>query len=134
MSRPDLIYAAPGAARAQATGFDPDAPIPGYYRMRLRSGGVFVAIRIWFGQPPNHEHAIDPTTARVLDRSYRWQATANGEIIPLDRVWPQCAADPIDEAEARRLVNLQRWGETEGHAAVADATLRADPNHTPIPF
>ena len=134
MSRPDLVYAAPSAPISAIQGFDPDAPIAGYYRMRLRSGGVFVAIRIWFGQPPNHEHAIDPTTARVLDRSFRWQATANGEIIPLERVWPQCADDPIDEAEARRLVKLQQWGRAEGHEVVADPTLRADPNQTPILF
>ncbi|KQX18382.1 MULTISPECIES: hypothetical protein [unclassified Sphingomonas] len=134
MSRPDLIYAAPVAPAAPVAGFDPDMPIAGYYRMRLRSGAVWVAIRVWFGPPLNHEHADDPTTARVLDRSHRWQATANGEIIPLDRVWPQCADDPIDKAEARRLVELQRWGAAEGHDVVADPTRRADPNHTPIPF
>jgi len=134
MSRADLIYATATAPQVHADGFDPDTPVAGYYRMRLRSGGVFVAIRVWFGAPPNHEHADDPTTGRVLDRSHRWQATANGEIIPLDHVWPQCADEPIDEAEARRLVKLQRWGEAEGHDVVADPTRRADPNETPILF
>lgn len=134
MSRADIIYRDGAALAAPVAGFDPDQPEAGYYRMRLRSGGVFVAIRIWFGPPPNHEHAIDPTTSRVLDRSHRWQATANGEIIPLDQVWPRCADEPIDEAEARRLVKLQRWAMDEGHEVVADPTRRADANQTPILF
>jgi hypothetical protein len=128
VSRADLIYAAPGTAAIHAQGFDPDAPIAGYYRMRLRSGGVFVAIRIWFGQPR------DPLTGDLMDRSLRWQATANGNPIDLDRVWPQCAADPIDEAEARHLIKLQRWGQQTGHPALADPTRKLNPLSTPLQF
>lgn len=128
MSRAVLIYAAPGAAVATAAGFDPDAPIAGYYRMRLRSGGVFVAIRIWFGQPR------DPLTNELMDRSLRWQATANGNPIDLERAWPQCAADPIDEREARHLIALQRWGAETGHAALADPTRKLNPLSTPLQF
>lgn len=32
-------------------GHSPDEPVAGHYRMRLRSGAVAVAIRIWFGPP-----------------------------------------------------------------------------------
>jgi hypothetical protein len=96
--------------------------------MRLRSGGVFVAVRIWFGQPR------DPLTGDLMDRSMRWQATANGQPIDLDRVWPQCAADPIDEREARHLVSLQRWGRETGHAALADPTRKLNHLNTPLQF
>ena len=46
-----------------------DTPIPGFYRMRLRSGGQPVGVRVWFGPP------ADPVTGEELDRSWRWQAT-----------------------------------------------------------
>lgn len=128
MTRADFVYGAQHAAPTATQGFDPDAPIAGYYRMRLRSGGVFVAIRIWFGPPR------DPLTGEVMDRSHRWQATANGKPIDLERVWPQCAADPIDEAEARHLIKLQRWGQETGHAALADPTRKINPLTTPMQF
>lgn len=128
MSRADIVYGTAPTPSAPAEGFDPDAPIAGYYRMRLRSGGVFVAIRVWFGQPQ------DPLTGETMDRSLRWQATANGKPIDLDRVWPQCADNPIDQAEARHLIKLQRWGQNTGHAALADPTRRVDHTTTPLMF
>lgn len=128
MSRPDLIYATPSATLAPAKGFDPDQPIAGYYKMRLRRNGMFVAIRIWFGQPR------DPITGDLMDRSLRWQATSNGKPIELERVWPQCAADRIDEATARDLIQIQRWGQANGHVALADPTRPIDPLKSPLMF
>lgn len=104
MSRPDLIYNAKHAAVA-STGFNPDVPIAGLYRMRLVSRGVPVAIRIWHGPP------ADPVTGEELDRGWRWQATANNRPVDLERAWPKCAADPIDKAEHDYLTSLQDWGE-----------------------
>lgn len=121
MTRAALDYTAPGEARA-FEGFDPDQPIAGFYRMRLRSGGVMVGIRIWFGQPK------DPVTGEIMDRSLRWQAEANGGAIDLDRVWPRCAGDPVTEAEHDYLMKLQAWGE-----AHAPAGPQANPDK-PVDF
>jgi hypothetical protein len=110
-------------------GFDPDTPIAGLYRARLVQGGVYVGVRIWFG-PPH-----DPVTGEQLDRSWRWQATANGELIPLDRVWPRYADKRIDQAEYDYLVAMQRWGE-----AHAPDSPQANPRRkinlltAPLPF
>jgi len=87
-------------------------PIPGYYATRLVRGGPRVAVRIWFG-PPLIE-------GEELDRSPRWCVEIDGNTdrweldeeagyrcrVPLEveRVWPFCAKEPIDEAEYRFLV------------------------------
>lgn len=107
MAREHIDYRAPDVDSARTGGFDPDEPIAGFYRMHLRFGGVKVGIRIWYG-PPH-----DPETGEEMDRSWRWQAEANGRPIDLERAWPQCADDPIDEAEHRYLAGLQAWAERE---------------------
>ena len=43
-------------------GVDAENPTAGYYRTRLRSGGVQVGVYIWFGPP------FDPETGEELDR------------------------------------------------------------------
>lgn len=128
MSRHEIIYRDGAAPVAGFEGFDADEPVAGFYRMRLRSGGIFVGICIRFG--PAH----DPLTGETLDRSPMWHATANGEPIEIERVWPQCAADPIDEAEAEHLANLQRWGRANGHASLADPTRKINHLSTPLQF
>lgn len=90
---------------APSVGADVSEPVAGLYRMKLRSGGVMVGIRLWHGQPP------DPITGELLDRSWRWQAEANGRPIDFDRVWPACAGSAIDAAEYSHLCSLQEWGE-----------------------
>jgi hypothetical protein len=80
-----------------------DEPTEGYYRMRLVRGGPLVGIRIWHGPP------LEPWTRDVMDRVWRWQAEADGELIELDRVWPVCLSDPIDEKEYTFLVERSRW-------------------------
>lgn len=124
-----LDYSAPRVAVDPRSGFDPDTPITGYYRMRMRSGGVFVGVRIWFGAP------LDPIDGTELDRSHRWQAMANDRPIDLARVWPKCAADSVDAAEYAHLAKLQSWGE-----AHAPDSPQANPNKpinfltAPLPF
>jgi hypothetical protein len=44
-----------------------------------------------------------------MDRVWRWNAEANGEHIELDRVWPQCVGDPIDEREYAFLSKRTGW-------------------------
>ncbi len=105
MSRADLNYSERRELVHVAGGFDPDVPIEGHYRMRLRIGAVFSAVRIWFGPP------LDPETGEEMDRGYRWQATVNGDLVDLERVWPRCAADGITKDEHDYLLSLKRWGE-----------------------
>lgn len=128
MSRAPLNYSAGAAVSRAYEGYNPDVPEAGYYRMRMRGGGVFVGVRIWHG-PPH-----DPVTGEELDRSWRWQATVNGRYIDLDRVWPQCAADRISPAEHDHLASLQAWGAAHGHDALADPRKRLDPLKTPLMF
>ncbi|WP_375249511.1 hypothetical protein [Sphingomonas sp.] len=121
-------YTVRGASKV-GQGFDPDQPVAGFYRMRLVSGGVYVGIRIWHGRP------IDPVTGEEMDRSLRWQAQANGEMIEIDRVWPQCARDPVSASEYAYLFQQQRWGERQApESPQADPTRRADPLSSPILF
>ena len=128
MSRAPLIYDKVRTSGA-FNGFDPDTPNAGTYRMRLRSGAVHVGIRIWYGAP------LDPLTGEEMDRSHRWQATANGAHIDLDRAWPKCAADPIDQAEHDYLASLQAWAAEHAPASPqANPTQRINPLTAPTPF
>lgn len=101
--------AAPYSNRHQSArsfeGFDVDQPVAGLYRMCLARGAHPVGIRIWYGPP------LDPDTGEEMDRSWRWQATANGRPIDLQRVWPKCADEPIGQAEHDHLARVQAWGE-----------------------
>ena len=109
MSRAPLNYSA--RSFAQVDGFNPDAPIAGFYRMRLVSGGVFVGVRIWHGAP------LDPETGEEMDRSHRWQASANGKPIDLERVWPRCAGEPINGNEYAYLTALGDWARDHAPAS-----------------
>lgn len=129
MSRAPLRYDQRTAPAKRFEGFDPDQPFEGHFRMRLVSGGVPVGIRIWYG-PPH-----DPVTGEELDRSWRWQATANDKPIDLERVWPRCAGDPIGEVEHAYLVAQQRWGERHApDSPQADPTRKVDLLSAPIPL
>lgn len=106
-----------------------DQPIAGYYRMTLRKGGHPVGIRIWHGQP------LDPVTGEPMDRSLRWQATANNRPVDLDRVWPQCLRNPINRAEHDYLAAKQDWAERAApETAIADPRRRVDLLTAPAPF
>jgi hypothetical protein len=69
-----------------------------------------------------------------MDRAPRWNATVNGSWVEVERVWPMCAEDPIDEATADELTALQKWGAEHGHAALADPRKRLSPLSTPMMF
>lgn len=127
MSRERLDYSA--RSDVQTDGFDPDTPVEGYYRTRLRMGGIFVGIRIWYGAP------LDPETGDELDRSWRWQALANGEPVLLERVWPRCAGDPIDAAEYQYLASVQTWAKQNApNSPQANPMRWINPLTAPTPF
>jgi hypothetical protein len=110
-------------------GFDPDTPVAGFYRTRLRSGGVYVGVRIWFGAP------LDPVTGEELDRGHRWQAHVNGAYHSIEVLWPKCADGPCDEAEYRHLSSLQSWASKHApDSAIADPTKAIDPLNSPMMF
>ena len=125
-----IRYGAEGAPKGRIfEGFDADTPVEGFYAMSLRSGAVKVGVRIWHGPP------ADPHTGELMDRHWRWQATANGEYIDLERVWPQCARTPISEAEHSHLCRLQAWGrEHDPDGALANPTMPINPLTAPVTF
>lgn len=128
MSRARLVYS---ERRPLARGgFDPDVPTAGYYRHRLRSGGMPVAVHIFLGP------VIDPETGEaMLERGERWQATVNGRPVDLYTVWPGCAREPIDEHEAAYLAERERWGRQHApHSPEANPHKRIDPLKSPILF
>ena len=129
MSRERHNYADRAPAAVTAPGYDPDTPVEGFYRTRLRSGAVYVGVRIWWGQP------LDPVTLDPLDRSLRWNACVNGRPVDLERVWPRCADDPISGAEYAYLSTLQDWAQEHApDTPIADPTKRVDPLASPILF
>lgn len=115
-------------------GINPETPVCGLYRHRLRSGGIPVAVEIFFGPPLNPDFVPGGDEPEFLDRSPRYQARVNGAYVELADVWPACAGTPIDAAEADHLMNLQRWGAEHGHPALADPRKRLDPLHSPMLF
>jgi len=91
-------------------------PLPGHYAMRLVRDGPRVAVRIWFGAA-----IID---GEEQDRAPGWFVEIDGQTdreecdatgyrcrIPLDvnKAWPWCAREPIDEDTYRYLVACASW-------------------------
>lgn len=132
MSRAPLSYDATATGMPGVpAGVDVRQPVEGFYRHKPRRDAVYVGIRIWYGAP------LDPVTGEEMDRSWRWQAQANGEPVELDHVWPTCAGDPITEAEYRRYCARQAWArEHAPDSAWAERGRRIDPlsRSTPLPF
>jgi hypothetical protein len=91
-------------------------PVAGFYRTRMINSGLWVAVKIWFGQPI--------IAGEVQDRSPRWCVEVNGitckwdrttccrvPLDPFDAVWPFVAGDPITEGEYRFLLKRKGWAE-----------------------
>ncbi len=91
-------------APSRGPSYDPETPVPGCYRIRLRRGGPPVALRIWLGP------SIDPATGEeVQERGFRWQCAINdGARVAVEDHWPGCARDPIDCAEHDRIAEAAR--------------------------
>jgi len=128
MARQHIDYRAGGSV-AGYVGHNTEIPVSGFYRMRLRSGGAYVGVKVWFGAP------LDPVTGEEMDRSHRFQALINGTYAEMDSVWPKCAGDPITEAEYQHLCATQQWAQQHApDSALAQPTRRFDPNTSPILF
>ncbi|MFC4255415.1 hypothetical protein GRI97_08240 [Altererythrobacter xixiisoli] len=131
MSRAQFSYASGRAIDRAFTGIDVSEPTEGYYRHRLVFGGVRGGVHIWYG-PPH-----DPDTGDEMDRSWRWQAEFDGDYIELDRVWPDCAGEPISEADYRAYCNRKAWARQNApNSAFANRRQRRDPLSIdcPLPF
>lgn len=130
MTRSATPYAQMGSATT-FHGLDVTRPVEGFYRFKLVSGGVWGGVEIRYGAP------LDPITGEELDRCWRWMAFFEGELVDWDRVWPQCAGDPITEDEYRRYCARAKWAqENAPDSAYADRRKRHDPlaRSTPLPF
>lgn len=81
-------------------------PVEGLYKIRLVRDGPWTAVRLWNGPPPDPDQP-----GQFLDRHWRWQATINGESVEVDRVWPFCFKNRVDQAEYDFLVRKVRHGQ-----------------------
>jgi hypothetical protein len=112
---------------SRGPGFDPDMPTPGCFRVRLRRGAPDSAVRIWLG------HGVDPETGEeMLDRPFHWQASLNGQRVPLDQCWPGCAREQISRDEHDRIVERNRTMDED--SAFYDARRPIDIGRAPPPF
>lgn len=83
---------------------------PGFYRIRLTSGGRFVGLKVWYGPPPDPDHS-----GAVLDRSPRWQyrlgkgevKSAHAEHDLEKAIWS--SRETIDAAEYAYLLEVVDW-------------------------
>lgn len=95
---------------------DAGKPQPGFYKIKLTKGGVFVPARLI------HQPGRDPVDGSLLDRSYWWTAIIDGDqvaepsINPIEagvfRIWPICWE--IDEREYDYMLANAEW--TRAHA------------------
>ncbi len=128
VSRADLDYRA-STPVAPRDGVREDRPVAGFYRAKLRSGAHPVGVEIFHGPP------FDPVTGEELDRSHRWQARVNGQLVEIDTVWPRCGGEPIGEAEYRYLTDLAAWARDNAPGSPqANPRRRIDPLTAPMPF
>jgi hypothetical protein len=129
--RAPLSYGDRREPRPAVQGIDPDTPKSGFYKMRLRSGGVYVGVSIWHGLP------CDPETGDEMDRAPCWNARINGEWANILDVWPRCAGEPISAQDYAYLCAQQDWGRQHApESAYADPSRRIDllSSQTPLPF
>ncbi|WP_420137862.1 hypothetical protein [Sphingomonas sp.] len=129
MTRAPLSYGTRHEPRTDWAGHDAETPVAGFYRMRLRSGGVFVAVKLWHGLP------LDPETLDELDRAPCWNALINGAWANVTDAWPRCADEPVDAQEYAFLLSRVGWAAQHApDSPVADPTKRVDPLSSPLLF
>lgn len=129
MIRAHRTYSDRGEQTRSFEGLDVEKPVAGYYRMKLRSGGVFGVVRISYGPP------ADPITGEELDRSWRWMAHFNGELIEFERAWPACARMPATEQDYTLAIKRQDWARQNApESAYADPRTPLNPLDAPLTF
>ena len=89
-------------SRKRGPAYSPEQPVAGFYRIRLKRGGPFVALQIWLGP------ILDPDTGEEMEnRGFRWQARLNGNaLVPIGDYWPARARDRITESEHDKICRL----------------------------
>lgn len=118
-----------GIARPTNRGpaLDPDVPETGCYRIRLRRGAPWSAVRIWLGRP------VDPATGEEMsERGFRWQATLNGAPADLYDLWPGCARERISCEEHDRIA--QQNATMDEDSPFFDPRKPIDLRSAPAPF
>lgn len=106
-----------------------DEPHTGFYQIRMVRGGIFVPVKVWFGPP------ADPDTGELLDRSWRWQALRNGDLVDVNLVWPFCARFPIDQNEYDYLLARKAWAEQNApDTPEAQPKMKIDLLNCELPF
>ena len=113
-----------------------DAPVPGFFRLKLVKRGVFVGAQIIYAP------TADPVTGEPLDRSWYWHGVLNGVPdpnpmpIPTPRTWQiWLHGDPIPEAEYRFLVADREWAsENSPDSPEANPTKPVDFLTVNLPF
>lgn len=129
LSRAHRDYTDRSPAGRSFEGLDVEKPIAGFYRMKLRSGGVFGVVHIWWGAP------LDPINGEEMDRGYRWQAQFNGELIDFERAWPACARMPATEEDYRLAIRRQDWARQHAPASgYVDPRAPLNPLDAPLTF
>ncbi len=103
MTRAPLSYGVRHEPRTDWAGHDTETPVAGFYRMRLRSGGVMVGVKIWHGLP------LDPETLEEIDRAPRWNALINGAWANIVDAWPKCADEAVTPEEYAFLLSRIGW-------------------------
>lgn len=110
-------------------GVNVDLPEAGFYRMKMRSGGMLCAIKIWHGQP------IDPVTLEEMDRSLGWNAIVNGQWVDIERVWPKCYRDKVSKGQYEAIVRKANWAkENAPQSALANPYRKNEPLKSPLLF
>lgn len=113
-------------APSRGPGFDPDVPVAGFYRIKLRKGAADSALAIWYGPTP------DPDGYGALERPLAWQAMLNGAPVDVFDYWPACATDPITRDEHNRIVTRNRT--MDAKSPFYDPKRKVDLNSAPPPF
>lgn len=129
MTRNAALYRDGAAVRDGFEGLDPDVPVAGWYRFRMRSGGAAVGVRIWYGAP------YEPWSGEEMDRAPRFQAEINGVYAEIETVWPRCGGDPITQAEHDHLAKVQQWAVAHAPGSgLDDPRRKIDPLKSPALF
>lgn len=107
-------------------GYDPDVPSPGCYRLQ-RQGHPDRVVAIKLAPPRDPE-----TGEEMLERPLAWQASVDGQPVPVAQVWPHCARQRISQDEHDRIA--QRNATLDPDSPFYDAQKPIDLLRAPPPF
>ncbi len=103
-------------------------PEPGFFRMKLTRGGIWVAAVIY--RPCRIE--FEPETFQAVDRHYHLEAEIDGQPADVDRVWT--SGRRVDMAEYLFLKDDRAWARQHApHLPEANPRKPVDFNTLPPP-